>query len=163
MSSEEPRADELLDAHDAASLGAVRELFDRIDPVPAMLGDRVKFALTVRALEAEIADLQRLPAEGAGVRSLDYARAQTVTFTTDNLTAMVTITPLGADTVRIDGWVTGGQVEVELRERSRSSIVDTDDDGRFVFERVPRGLAQFVLRPRGGSHTRAVITPSIEL
>lgn len=163
MSSEEQVAAEPLDAQDAAVLGAVRELYDRIDPVPAMLGDRVKFALTVHGLEAEIADLQRLPAEGAGVRSIDYARAQTVTFTTDNLTAMVTITPLDADTVRVDGWVTGGRVEVELRERSRSSMIDTDEDGRFVFEPVPRGLAQFVLRPRGGPHTRAVITPTIEL
>lgn len=153
-----------LDAEDDAVLAAVREVFDRIDPVPAGLGDQVKFALTVRALEAEIAELQRLPMAGTAVRSMDYTRAETVTFASGSLTAMVTITHLDRDSVRIDGWVTGGRVEVELRERSRSSTVETDEDGRFVFASVARGLAQFVLRPlEAGSAQRPVITPSIEL
>lgn len=156
--------DEHLDAFDEATLDALRDLMARVDPVPAQLDDRVKFALTVQALEAEIAELQRLPSEAAGVRSVDYARAQTVTFTTDAMTAMVTITAVDADTVRIDGWVTGGAVEVELRERSRSSLVDTDEDGRFVFDQVPRGMVQFVLRPTtAGTTARPVITPTIEL
>jgi hypothetical protein len=158
------RDTELLDGEDLTILGEVLEVFDRLDPVPASLGDRVKFALTVQALEGEVAQLQRLSAEGAGVRSVDYARAQTVTFTSDSLTAMVTISALDAETVRVDGWVTGGRVEVELRERSRSSFLETDADGRFVFERIARGLAQFVLRPLdSGIQARPVITPTIEL
>ncbi|HEV7194531.1 MAG TPA: hypothetical protein VGN19_01200 [Pedococcus sp.] len=158
------RDTELLDGEDLTILGEVLEMFDRLDPVPASLGDRVKFALTVQALEGEVAQLQRLSAEGAGVRSVDYARAQTVTFTSDSLTAMVTISALDAETVRVDGWVTGGRVEVELRERSRSSFLETDADGRFVFERIARGLAQFVLRPLdSGIQARPVITPTIEL
>ena len=158
------RETELLDDDDLAILGEVREAFDRLDPVPATLGDRVKFALTVQALEGEVAQLQRLSTEGAGVRSVDYARAQTVTFSSGSLTAMVTISALDTDTVRVDGWVTGGRVEVELRERSRSSFLETDADGRFVFERIARGLAQFVLRPLDdGTQARPVITPTIEL
>lgn len=158
------RDTELLDSEDLALLGEVREVFDVLDPVPASLGDRVKFALTVQALEGEVAQLQRLSAEGVGVRSVDYARAQTVTFTSDSITAMVTISALDAETVRVDGWVTGGRVEVELRERSRSSFLATDADGRFVFERIARGLAQFVLRPLdSGAQARPVITPTIEL
>ena len=35
----------------------------RIDPVPAGLTDDVKFALTVHALHAEVAELQRLGLE----------------------------------------------------------------------------------------------------
>ncbi|HEV7146254.1 MAG TPA: hypothetical protein VGN48_04580 [Pedococcus sp.] len=162
--ADKSRDTELLDGEDLAILGEVREVFDRVDPVPSSLGDRVKFALTVQALEAEVAQLQRLSTEAAGVRSVDYARAQTVTFTSDSITAMVTISALDSETVRVDGWVTGGRVEVELRERSRSSFLATDADGRFVFERIARGLAQFVLRPLdSGAQARPVITPTIEL
>lgn len=164
MSPDQSREMDRLDDDDLAILGEIREVFDRVDPVPATLGERVKFALTVQALEGEVAELQRLSPEGAGVRSVDYARAQTVTFTSDRLTAMVTISMLDAQTVRVDGWVTGGRVEVELRERSRSSFLETDADGRFVFEGIARGLAQFVLRPlNAGADARPVITPTIEL
>jgi hypothetical protein len=164
MSAEDDLSAGELDALDGAVLAAVREVFERIDPVPAGLGDQVKFALTFQALEAEVAELQRLPLESSAVRAVDYARAQTVTFISERLTAMVTITGLDDETVRIDGWVTGGRFTVELRERSRSTSVETDADGRFVFESVARGIAQFVLRPVGPSSTpRPVITPSIEL
>ena len=164
MSPQDDMATGSLDAKDDAVLAAIRELFDRVDPVPAGLGDQVKFALTFQALEAEIAELQRLPLASPAVRAVDYTRAETVTFTSDSLTAMVTITGLDHETVRIDGWVTGGHVEVELREQSRSTTVQTDEDGRFVFDVVTRGLAQFVLRPLDpDSGARPVITPSIEL
>ncbi len=161
--SDDPTTSEL-DARDDAVLAAVREVFDRVDPVPARLGDQVKFALTVQALEAEIAELQRTPLASSAVRSVDYTRAQTVTFASGRLTAMVTINPIDRDRVRLDGWVTGGRVEVELRERSRSSTVETDENGRFVFDSVGRGLAQFVIRSLDAESTqRPVITPSIEL
>lgn len=165
MSATDPAdpADQPLDAVDGAVLAGVRELYAALDPVPEAMGERVKFALTVQALEAEIAELQRLPVESMAVRSVDYARAETITFTSDHLTAMVTITGVDADTVRIDGWVTGGPVEVELRERTRSSSVEADEDGRFVFVTVGRGMVQFVIRPTGGSGHRPVITPSLEV
>jgi hypothetical protein len=77
---------------------------------------------------------------------------------------MVTITPTGADRVRIDGWLDpGGDVQIELRlpEHTLSSVAD--EDGRFVFADVPRGFAQFVLRRQNVPGQRVVITPSIEL
>jgi hypothetical protein len=164
MSDSDDLTSSELDARDDAVLAAVREVFDRADPVPARLGDQVKFALTVQALEAEIAELQRTPLASSAARSVDYTRVQTVTFASGRLTAMVTINPIDRDRVRLDGWVTGGRVEVELRERSRSSTVETDENGRFVFDSVARGLAQFVIRPLDAESTqRPVITPSIEL
>jgi hypothetical protein len=38
-----------------------------------------------------------------------------------------------------------------------------DEDGRFVFEEVPRGLAQFLLRPAAGGAQSLVITPAITI
>ena len=38
-----------------------------------------------------------------------------------------------------------------------------DDDGRFVFEAVPRGLAKFALHVPHGKDFSTVLSPAIEL
>ncbi|MDT4927672.1 MAG: hypothetical protein QOF92_539 [Pseudonocardiales bacterium] len=162
-----PSFDELaageLDAQDVDTLARMAALYDRLDPVPQGLVDRIRFGITLDALHAEIADLQRSD-DLAGVRSEGAVDAQTVTFTSSSLTTMVTITPAGADRVRIDGWAApGGGVTVELRIVDETLTVTADADGRFVFEDVPHGLAQFIVRPPEGAGHPAVITPSIEL
>jgi hypothetical protein len=156
----------LLDEADERLLRELAAAYQAADPVPAGLVERLQFAVTLDALEAELARLQRLDAEPAGARSGDAGAtaAQTVTFTSASLTTMVTITPSGPDRVRIDGWVApGGGVAVELRVVGDALHVVADADGRFVFDDVPRGLAQFVLRPPDPRTHPAVITPSIEL
>lgn len=152
-----------IDADDARVLAELANVFDALDPVPPGLVARTQFAMTLDALHAEIAELQRTP-ELAGVRSGEQTEAQTVTFTSASLTTMVTITPASADRVRIDGWAApGGGLTVELRLAVRTLSTTADSDGRFVFEDVPRGLGQFVLRPRSGTAQPAVVTPSIDL
>jgi hypothetical protein len=152
-----------IDADDLRALAAMAELYDRLDPVPAGLVDRIQFGITLDALHAEIAELQR-SGDLAGVRSSDAVEAQTITFTSASLTTMVTVTPTTADRVRIDGWVApGGGVDVELRVQTHSLHTTADSDGRFVFDDVPRGLAQFVLRPPSSVTRRPVVTPSIDL
>lgn len=153
---------EPLDTLDTEALGGLRELHARLDPVPAGLADEVKFALTVQALQAEVAELTRLGADESAVRTVDYTRAETLSFSGGPFTAMVTIVDRGPGSLRIDGWVTGGAVRVELRQRDRTSTIDVEEDGRFVFEDVEHGLVQFVLHPLQGGG-RPVITPSIDL
>lgn len=152
-----------IDADDVRVLGQLATVFDTLDPVPAGLVERTQFAMTLDALQAEIAELQRAP-EAVGARSGEQAEAQTVTFTSASLTTMVTITPTTADRVRIDGWAAPGSgVAVELRLASQTLSTTADSDGRFVFEDVPRGLGQFVLRPQSGTAQPSVVTPSIDL
>ncbi len=152
-----------LDQFDERVLAGVREVQARLDPVPAELADDIKFALSVQALHAEVAELQRLGAEGTLVRSVDYARAETLTFTSDQLSVMVTITILDDARVRLDGWVTGTSgVDIELRQESRSSRTHSDDDGRFAFASVPHGMVQFVFHPSDDAQ-RPVITPHVEI
>lgn len=166
-SSDQPGLDELavgaIDEADLRALDAVARLYAALDPVPAGLVERSQFGITLAAMHAEIAELQRT-ADLVGVRADNVTDAHTVTFTSASLTIMVTITPLSADRVRIDGWmVPGDGVRVELRSRDEVTSQTTDTDGRFVFADVPRGLAQFVARHPEGSPSPVVITPSIEL
>lgn len=165
--SRRPSLDELasgpIDVVDLENLAALADLYDRTDPVPDTLVERIQFGITLDALHSEIAELQRV-GDLAGVRAGDTTQAPTITFTSPSLTTMVTVTPLSADEVRIDGWAApGGGVEVELRVVGRSLRTVADGDGRFVFEHVPRGLAQFVLRPPDNAEQAPVVTPSIEL
>lgn len=163
--SSRPGLDELargaLDETDADTLRRMAAYWDEVDPVPDGLFDRIRFGITLDALHAELAELQRSH-DLVGARAEAAGEAQTVTFTSSRLSVMVTITADGVDRVRIDGWVApGGGVEVELRIVGGVRTTATDADGRFVFADVPRGLAQFTLRPPAGA--QPVVTPSIEL
>jgi hypothetical protein len=164
-SPDRPSLDELaagrLDADDLDVLARTARLFDTLDPVPAGLVERIQFGLTLDALQAEIAQLQR-SGEPAGVRSAS-SEAQSVTFTSATLTTMITITPTTVERVRIDGWIApGAGVAVELRIDGQSRATTADADGRFVIDDVARGLAQFVLRPPGDG-SRPVVTPALEI
>ena len=165
-----PSVDELaqgaIDASDERVLREIGTLYDRLDPLPDGLVERLQFEVTLDALHAEIAQLQSLELETAGTRGDDAGatEVQTVTFTSESLTTMVTITHTGPDRVRIDGWAApGGGVSVELRVSGSRMRTTADADGRFVFEDVPRGLAQFVMRPPSTAVHPPVITPSIDL
>jgi hypothetical protein len=155
-------AAEEIDDEDLRILGRVGRLFDTLDPVPAGLVERVAFGITLDALHAEIAELQR-SGDLVGARSDSATEAQTVTFSSASLSLMVTITPTSAEFARIDGWlVPGDPAEIELRTSSGSLRRTVDEDGRFVFEEAPRGLGQFVVRSTGDDTRAPVVTPSIQ-
>lgn len=150
-----------LDEVDDAILEQVRTVHDLLDPLPADLVERVKFAMSVAALEAEVAQIVT-GASLATVRGTDYDRADTVTFASDGLSVMVNIEHGPSTKVDIVGWVSEGGVEVELRERGRTRTTVADDEGRFTFTGVERGLVNFVLR-RTSPDAAPIITPAIEL
>ena len=152
-----------IDDQDRRILAQLGALYDAVDPVPAGLVERIQFGITLDALEAEVAELQRATPL-AGVRGDEVTEAQTVTFTSPSVTTMVTFTPVSADRTRIDGWAApGAGYTIALRTEFGTSETVADEDGRFVFADVARGLAQFVLRPPAGSTHPVVVTPSLEL
>lgn len=154
-------AAESLDSTDATIIEAVREVHETLDPMPGDLLDRIKFAMSVASLEAQVAEIVSESAT-ASVRGTDYDRADTVTFASDGLSVMVTIEHSGAARADIAGWSSEGHLEVELRERGRTRTTVADEDGRFSFAAVERGLVNFVLR-RPDRDAPPIITPAIEL
>ena len=64
-------AAEPIDEHDLRALAGLRSVFQASDPVPSGLAERAKFAMSVAALEAEIAEITTTTAELAGVRATD--------------------------------------------------------------------------------------------
>lgn len=151
-----------LDETDHHILAGLRELWEAADPPSPGLTERVRFAMTVASLEAEVARIVEESLAGAGVRS-SYERASTVTFTSGSLSAMIDIEAGDEDRVTVSGWVSAASVEVELRERHRSRTTVVDASGRFAFSAVERGLVHFVFRRTDDPSSRPVITPTIEL
>jgi hypothetical protein len=162
--AEQRLADAPLDASDAIVLGRIAELYDRIDPVPEDLVDRLQFSITLDALNAELAELQQLPEATLAYRGEQASMAKTLTFTSDSLTTMIAISPDGPDRIRIDGWIApAAEASVELHAGQLRRQVPADADGRFVFEDVPHGLVRFVVTPADPSLHPPVMTPAVEI
>lgn len=163
LRDEDLLAQQPLDDTDERVLHLVRSHLDTVDPVPTHLADRVKFAMTVASLEAEVAHLMKDSRPLAAVRTTEYDRALTVTFESGSLSIMVTLEESERPGTTLRGWVTSPGAEVELRERSRSSVTVADDEGRFVFDGVERGTVNLVIRQHDEPGARPVITPGIEI
>jgi hypothetical protein len=161
---EERLAAEPLDRDDLALLNSLRAYYDEHDPVPDGLVERIQFELTLDALQAEVATLTQLDLSMSGARGASTESVRTITFTSESATTMVTISPQGEDLVRVDGWSAPGagiRVELLLADGARETIAD--EDGRFVFDSVPTGLAKFALHLPAGAESATVVSPTIEL
>ncbi|HEX5333267.1 MAG TPA: carboxypeptidase regulatory-like domain-containing protein [Cellulomonas sp.] len=152
-----------LDGVDAETLNRLAAIIERVDPVPAGLVESIGLALTIDALETEVAELRLIGAPDLALRSEEPSiEAATITFTTDVLTVMITV-HAEADRVRVDGWATpAASLGVELHQGGLVTRTQSDADGRFSFSDLGRGPARLVLR-RPEDPELPVVTPQIEL
>lgn len=149
-----------IDSIDVAVLGELRETLSRTDPTPGGLTDRLKFALTVHSLHAEVAELTDRSL--VVTREGGPAQADSVTFTAGSLSLMISpFTRPDGLTLRVDGWVTRGGATVEVLAGDEKLAATADAHGRFVLEPVPRGLLQFIIHP--GHDERPIITPPLSM
>jgi hypothetical protein len=161
---EEHLAGEPIDAEDLRILDTIAAIHRANDPVPADLADRVRFAMSMAALEAEIADLTTLPMAAAGTRGgSSYELARTVTFSGEHLTAMITIESVREPVRRVAGWVDNAAVRVELRTPAGTHSTTTDAEGRFAFDAVRPGLVHLVLWRTDLADGRPLMTPPMEI
>src|SRR4051794_6186896 len=158
-----------IDARDLANPGHVRDLFAHADPVPGDLAERIKFAITVHALHAEVAELMDsslLTTRGADTK-VEPTPTESVTFTAASVSLMVSAGPSDSDDtgdrVRVDGWVTTGGAQIEAVTTEGSATAISDANGRFVLDDLPHGPVHFVVTDPGNHDVRPVITPTIQI
>ena len=151
---------EPIDELDLGILAQLQDLFDTVDPPPPHLSDEVVFAVSLAALDAELATLKAQ--SELLLRSSGAASTDAVTFTSSALQLMVSASDDDGETLRIDGWVTGGGIEVELLRGSEAVEAISDAHGRLVWRRVPHGPVRFLIHPSTAG-SRPVLTPVIEL
>lgn len=157
-------ADLPLDREDLLILRRLAHVSGALDPPPSDLDARVSFAIALRDIDAEVARLAAGEMVGSGARSSE--RTRTITFEAASRTVMITIVDRADGLVRLDGWLAPAaalRVELRLPAPAPSRIVTADEVGRFVFEGVPRGLAQLLVHPAAEGDGPGVVTPSLAL
>jgi len=164
-------ADQPLDDLDAGTLDLVRSLYDALDPVPPDLVSRIGFSLALDEVFDEVAGMTRVPPDALATRSEPAAgtRTETLTFSADRLTAMVTVHRLPGGGLRLDGWLAPSEpCLVRLRlpgGADREALADAQ--GRFSFDGLPEGFGQLSFHPGSDAGTEAddttVVTPLFQL
>jgi hypothetical protein len=167
VKSPDDPAGQQMDDLDFEILDGIRALFERADPMPADLPERVTSSLAMRGLEREIA---RLVSEEdprlVGARGAEQSR--TVTFDSASLSIIVRIEENKNGSVRIDGWLAPPQPrEIEMQTSGGTLSVSSDEQGRFAFAEVPRGSARLVVMRAAareqGSGGPSVVIPALVL
>jgi hypothetical protein len=165
--TDDPTPHGVPDRADQALLRDVATMLDDVDPVPDDLVERVQFALALDAMYDEVAQMTRVRDDALAVRTdlADAVRTETLTFSAERLTAMVTISAAAPGLVRIDGWITpAGVRRVSLRMQGADRDVTSDESGRFVAADVREGFVQLVFHPTGADEDDGlVVTPLFKL
>lgn len=159
---------EAIDARDFSNLQAVRDLFAHADPVPADLTERMKFAISVQTLHAEVAELMDtalLSTRGASGGEREAAATESVTFTAASVSLMVTVTTdPQTGLLTIDGYLTAPAARVEAVTAEETRSVNPDASGRFVLHHLDHGPVHFVIVTEPDNPAvRPVITPTIQI
>ncbi|MGP9487504.1 carboxypeptidase regulatory-like domain-containing protein [Glutamicibacter sp. AOP5-A2-7] len=148
-----------LDGLDTAILEQLAAIYDTLDPPPTTLDDTVLFALSLATLNAELATL--LEGQAPALRAAETSATDSVTFTSSALQLMVSTAPEPDGSLRVDGWVTGGGLDVALYAGSTAHWATSDVNGRLLWRSIPHGPIRFLLRP-ADPEAKPVLTPVIE-
>jgi hypothetical protein len=153
------------DGDDVELLAELANLYAAADPVPDGLADRILFALDLDTIDQELARLDERLVGAAGTRGAE--RTSAVTFSSDSLTAMITITPVDATSIRLDGWASpGDSLSVELITAQGSRHATASPEGRFEFDGLAPGWVKLIFHDvdRGdGRSVCQVVTQPVEI
>jgi hypothetical protein len=150
---------------DEATLRDLARLWDRYDPMPRGLVERVLVAIETDDLdrEYELLHLVERSHELTGTRAV--TEALTISFAVGDFGLMLRVSATREGYCRVDGWATPpSRMRVTLSQQDHTLEVDVDERGRFEFGDVPVGLTRFWLASTGDPATeRLFSTPIVEL
>ncbi|WP_203338403.1 hypothetical protein [Nocardioides limicola] len=138
---------------DGAMLAELRAMWERTDPMPAHLPDRIIAAIAAEDLDVELLTLTA--SESLAVRG---GASQVLECETDDLTMVVRLSEAPDGSRRVDGWTEGVQ-EVQLLTSAGTRSTEVSRAGRFEFTQVPAGPVRLRLR---GDH-RGFVTTEFEV
>jgi hypothetical protein len=142
-------------------------MWDRHDPMPEGLIDKVLVAIATENLDAEyeLLHLVERSRELDGVRG-GAGDATTIAFSGGAFSLLLRVTELTDKFCRVDGWVTPPQsMKVRITQQSRNFAAVVDALGRFEIPQLPTGLTRFFLLSDDESDDseRSFATPTFEL
>lgn len=152
--------DEAPSADDRRLLGELRAVFEEVDPVPQAVLTAARESFTWRTIDTELATLNEdtLIALESGVRG--DSRSRLLTFDAEHLTVVVEVTDIGARRRLLGQLVPAGPRSIEIRHAQETTVVDTDELGRFAADSVPSGPVSIACTGEDG---RSVITSWVSI
>ena len=133
-------------------LDRLAETWGRHDPVPTGVVERALATVHAAAgpddldVELELLLLVERSEELAGTRA--GAGSITLRFSGDEMQLLLRVTPTGADTCRVDGWLTPDDgVTVTAVQDGHEVAALVESPGRFEFPFLRRGLTRLVVGP----------------
>jgi hypothetical protein len=148
-----------------ATLRDLTRLWDRHDPMPRGLVERVLVAIETDDLDREYELLHLVERSHglAGTRAV--AEAITISFAVGDFALMLRVSATRDGYRRVDGWATPpSRMRVTLSQHDHAVEADVDERGRFEFSEVPVGLTRFWLASTADSgRERLFSTPIVEL
>ncbi len=149
-------------AADAALFARMRSMWERVDPMPAELVDRMVAAVAVEDLSREYALLTLVEGSLAAVRG--ESDTATLQFSDGTTSVLLHVTATEGGRRRVDGWVDASALAIRLVQGERERQAEVGEHGRFAFEDVPSGVARIrmVVRDAAGE-LRDFQTPQFEV
>ncbi len=141
---------------------ALTVMWERRDPTPEGLVDRVLIALAIDDLdvEYELLELTDCRTQLAGTRSDDDVL--TFTFDAEDLSMVLRVSRTGSDTCRVDGWISPPRAMTVTATQSGVSLeAHVVDAGRFEFPELRSAATRFLLHP--GTKFTNLVTPAVDL
>lgn len=146
-------------ASDAALLRALRRTWERLDPAPVGLIDRMVAAVAAADLSEEYALLTLVESDAAAAVRGD-SDTLTLQFSDGTTTVLLHVTGTEHRVRRVDGWVDGAATTATLLQDDRETAVEVDA-GRFAFDAVDAGMSRLRITLESGGGV--LTTPRFEI
>ncbi len=134
---------------DAELMASLRGMWEKLDPEPADLVDRMVAAVAVEDLSREYALLTVV--EGSALDAVrSDADTATLQFSDGHTSVLLHVANTQAGSRRIDGWVADEALALRLVQGGRGWSAEPGKHGRFAFDQIPPGVSRLRIVVRTG-------------